>query len=79
MNEQFGLVSRRLDGLPVINHFLDRLKLPATLERFLPNGDPRTKLPPATAVRLVVTNLVLGREPLYGLGELRFVNFKPAI
>ena len=69
MNEQFGLISTRLDGLPVVNHFLDRLGLPATLERFLPTGDPRSKLGTAAAVRLVVTNLVLGREPLYGLGE----------
>src|SRR5664280_3111479 len=29
----------------------------------------RVKLAPAVAIRLVVTNLVLGREPLYGLGE----------
>jgi hypothetical protein len=27
------------------------------------------RLAPATAVRLVVTNLLLGRQPLYGLGE----------
>src|SRR5665647_376641 len=32
-------------------------------------GDARQKLGPAAAIRVVVTNLVLGREPLYGLGE----------
>jgi hypothetical protein len=31
--------------------------------------DGRTKLAPAAAIRLVITNLVLGREPLYALGE----------
>ncbi len=67
--DEFGLVSTTLGGLPVVNHFLDRLRLPALLAQFLPAGDPRTKLAPATAVALVVTNLVLGREPLYGLGE----------
>ncbi|MEO9220411.1 MAG: IS1634 family transposase, partial [Mycobacteriaceae bacterium] len=35
----------------------------------LPDGDARVKVSAAAAIRLVVTNLVLGREPLYGLGE----------
>src|SRR5664280_1060427 len=64
-----ALVSRALGGLPIINHVLDRLGLPALLAGVLPAGDARVKLDPAAAVRLVVTNLVLGREPLYGLGE----------
>jgi hypothetical protein len=32
-------------------------------------GDARQKLAPAAAIRVVVTNLVLGREPLYALGQ----------
>ena len=64
-----ALVSRALGGLPIINHVLDRLGLPALLAGVLPAGDARVKLAPAAAIRLVVTNLVLGREPLYGLGE----------
>ena len=31
--------------------------------------DGRAKLAPAAAIRLVISNLVLGREPLYALGE----------
>ena len=65
----FGLVSRTLGGLPIINAVLDRLGLPALLAGALPAADARIKLAPAVAIRLVVTNLVLGREPLYGLGE----------
>jgi transposase len=66
---EFGLVSRTLGGLPIVNQMLDRLGLPALLADALPAPDARLKLPPAAAIRLVVTNLVLGREPLYGLGE----------
>ena len=65
----FVLVSATLGGLPIVNRVLDRLGLPALLAGALPSGDARLKVAPAVAIRLVVTNLVLGREPLYGLGE----------
>ena len=64
-----ALQSRVLGGLPIINAVTDRLGLPALLAAALPDGDPRVKVSSAAAIRLVVTNLVLGREPLYGLGE----------
>jgi transposase len=67
--DDLALVSRALGGLPIINHVLDRLGLPALLAGVLPAEDARQKLAPAAAIRVVVTNLVLGREPLYGLGE----------
>jgi transposase len=67
--DDLTLISCALGGLPIINHVLDRLGLPALLAGVLPAGDARQKLAPAAAIRVVVTNLVLGREPLYGLGE----------
>jgi len=67
--KDFALVSRTLGGLPIVNAVLDRLGLPALLAGALAADDARVKLAPAVAIRLVVTNLVLGREPLYGLGE----------
>jgi len=65
----FGLTSRTLGGLPIVDHVLDRLGLPGLLGAALGEVDGRTKLAPAAAIRLVITNLVLGREPLYALGE----------
>ncbi len=65
----FELSSQRLGALPLVNHFWDRAGLAGGLERYLPAGDARVRLAPAAAVRLVVTNLLLGRAPLYGLGE----------
>ena len=65
----FGLVSHRLGALPLINHFLGHVGLDATLGRWLPAPDRRFKLTPATAIRLLVVNLLVGRAPLYGLGE----------
>ena len=68
-SNEFGLASRTLGGLPIVNQVLDRLWLPALLAGALPDDDARLKMAPPVAIRLVVTNLVLGREPLYGLGE----------
>lgn len=65
----FGLASHTLGGLPIVNHILDRLGLPRLLDDALDEVDGRTKLAPAAAIRLVITNLVMGREPLYALGE----------
>ena len=65
----FGLRSQVVGGLPIINRVIDRLGLPVLLGQALGVGDARVKLPAAAAIRLVVTNLVLGREPLYALGE----------
>ena len=65
----FDLVSHRLGALPLVNHFLDRIGLQEVLTRWLPAPDRRIKLDPATAIRLLVVNLLLGRAPLYGLGE----------
>lgn len=65
----FELVSHRLGALPLVNHFLDRIGLDAALARWLPAPDRRFRLDPAVAIRLVVVNLLIGRAPLYGLGE----------
>lgn len=65
----FELRTQVLGGLPVINRIIDRLGLPALLGAALPGGDARVRLSPAAAIRLVVANLVLGREPLYALGQ----------
>ena len=43
--------------------------LDAVLARWLPQPDRRFRLDPAVAIRLVVINLLVGRAPLYGLGE----------
>jgi Domain of unknown function (DUF4277) len=66
---EFELASHTLGGVPIVNHILGRLGLPRLLEHALDEVDGRTKLAPAAAIRLVITNLVLGREPLYALGE----------
>jgi transposase len=65
----FRLASERLGALPVVDQFWHRAGLASLLDRHLPTEDPRCRLAPAAAMRVVVTNLLLGRAPLYALGE----------
>ena len=63
------LNSRRIAALPILNHFLGRLRLRAFLSDHLPYEDGRTRIPTATALLVLVRNLLISREPLYGVGE----------
>jgi transposase len=63
----FELASSQLGALPVIDRFLARIDIAGTLARHLPAGDARTTLPAATAIGVLVRNLCVEREPLYGL------------
>jgi len=76
--DSFELATELLGPLPVINAFCARLGLAALLESYLPREDARLRLAPATAVGVVVGNLVIGREPVYALGEWA-APFDPAL
>jgi hypothetical protein len=63
----FELQTIGLGALPVIDRFLERIDLAGALARQLPAGDARMTLAPAIAVGVLVRNLCVAREPLYGL------------
>lgn len=67
--DAFQLWSELLGPLPVINHFLARMGLSGSLERFVPDDDARLRLAPAAVLGVVVRNLVTHREPVYAIGE----------
>jgi transposase len=62
------LESFTLGALPVVNPFLRRLKLEGILSPYLPPGDRRQKLAPSRALMVLLRNLLVSREPLYGVG-----------
>jgi len=74
----FNLDTEVLGPLPIIDAFCDRLGLTGLLETFVPHDDARLRLAPATAVGVVVANLVVGREPVYALGKWA-ARFDPAL
>lgn len=66
----FELRTQRLGPLPLTNHYIDRLGLPALLDRFVPTSQPRTRLRYGTALGILLRSLLTEREPLYRLGEV---------
>jgi transposase len=66
--QQTSLESLEVGAAPLVRHFLERLQLAPLLEQHLP---PLPGRPPAlssaVALTLLVTNLLLARQPLYAL------------
>src|SRR5262245_61430399 len=60
------LTSRRVAALPILGRFLRRLRLEEFLRDHLPSEDRRVRVPTATALLVLLQNLLISREPLYG-------------
>ena len=63
------LHSCTVGALPILNHFLQRMNVEEILHRHLPPDDRRCRVPAARGLLVLVMNLLIAREPLYGLGE----------
>jgi transposase len=63
------LRSYAVGGLPILNQLLERMRLEELLAQHLPADDPRLKVPTARALLLLIRNVLLAREPIYGVGE----------
>jgi transposase len=64
-----ALRSYTVGALPILNDFLRRMRLEEFLRAALPPEDRRTKLSPVKALLVLLRNLLISREPLYGVGE----------
>jgi len=67
-NTSFRLETEIVGPLPIINHYLKRLGIENILTKHLTSVNNH-KLNPATCIGLLLRNIILEREPLYGLGE----------
>lgn len=65
----FDLESQEVGALPIVNHFLDRLRFSEHLLNHLPVTDVRAKLRPVEALGVLARNLILARVPLYSQRE----------
>jgi len=63
------LESLYVGGLPIIQPFIERLRVRAFLDELLGIPDSRLKLPTADSAMLLVRNFTLSRHPLYGVPE----------
>ena len=64
-----SLCSQTLGALPILNRLLKRTRLEEFLDAALPPHDARTKLSRAKALLVLLRNLLVSREPIYGVGE----------
>lgn len=63
------LTTHSVGALPILNHVLERMKLQEFLEAYLPREDGRTKLATSRALMVLVKNILVARNPIYGVGE----------
>lgn len=63
------LTSWRVAALPILDQVLRRLRLGDILRDHLPREDRRCRVATATGLLVLVKNLLVSREPLYGVGE----------
>ena len=63
------LHSYRVGLLPILNRILERLRLQEFFHAYLPPKDRRCRIDPAIGLLVLLKNLLLCREPLYGVGE----------
>lgn len=65
----YAMRSWNVGAVPIVNRFLERMKLEEFFRRHLPTDDPRLEVPTASALLVLLRNLLISREPLYGIGE----------
>jgi len=63
------LSSFRLGALPILDRIIQRLRLDDFLRDYLPPEDSRQKITTATGLILLLKNLLVCREPMYGVGQ----------
>ncbi len=66
---KYELASKFVGALPIVNRFLERLKIPRWFHKHLPHPDPRVKVHPADTLGVLLRNIILSRLPLYSIGE----------
>ena len=63
------LRSYAVGAVPIINHLLQRMRLAEILQRHLPPDDGRTKVPTFAGLLLLLRNVLISREPVYGVAD----------
>ncbi len=66
---EFELRSEMIGPLPVVNHFLSRMRIAEILQKYLPNDDARLRLAPAAVIGVLVRNIVVCHRPVYAISE----------
>jgi transposase len=63
------LQSYDVGALPLLNRIVERMQLQRILGEHLPRDDSRTELSTVASLLVLFANLLMAREPVYGIGE----------
>ena len=63
------ILTHAVGALPILNRLLQRMRLQEFLTQCLPPEDKRTKIDTPRVVLLILRNLLVSREPMYGVVE----------
>ena len=63
------IVTHQVGAMPIINRVFERMNLHRLLQQHLPNEDKRCRVDTARMVMILIRNVLLSREPMYGVGE----------
>lgn len=66
--QSFELTSWGVGALPIVNRFVEQLRVESLLLAHLEPTDPRSALPTEQVLMVLVRNLIMERHPLYALG-----------
>jgi transposase len=69
VNGTTRLQSYQVGALPLLNHYFERLGLRQLLRQHLPADDVRRTIASELLIQLLVGNVLVSREPLYGIPE----------
>jgi transposase len=58
-----------IGALPIVNQLLDRMQLERFLKQHLPGDGRRMAIATSRCLLVLLRNILLSREPIYGLGE----------
>ncbi len=67
--QNLQLRSYQVGALPIINRLLQRMRLREILSEQLPPDDPRLQLSTVTSLLVLLRNVLLSRQPVYGVAE----------
>jgi hypothetical protein len=76
--EEIEFDAQLLGAMPIVNHFIARLKLDDALDTAVPHDDARVLLAPSSVLGVVVRHLTIEHRPLYEIAEWA-ANYAPEL
>lgn len=64
-----SVLSHSVGAIPLLMRIMERMQLEPLLRQYVPDKDARTKPCTARVLTLLVCNLLISREPVYGVAE----------